>query len=167
MAVEDSCLILARLEGFLKAFEWFNSKTNHSCSYTVFQIPKAADVPTALAGYFKLPPSHFRVEPLVDLERELREVFARYLFLFQEPKADDGDGNYLVDPRQSFALMHEYGQRQLLDELAAVVRTLGTTAAWRIVPSSECEELREWCFQDDVVLEIPDRLCLLHFGVSD
>jgi hypothetical protein len=167
MTAGDADTVLSRLEGFLKAFAWFNSKTNHGCSFDVYQIPKVADVPAALAAYFKLPPSNFRVEPLAEFERELGEVFAHFLFLFREPVGGDPYGDYLVDPRQSFALMDEYGQQGLFDELAGVVRSLGTSAAWRLVASLECGELREWCFQEDVVLELPDRLCLLHFGVSD
>lgn len=165
--VEDTSITLARLEGFLKAFASFNDKTNHGCTFDVYKIPKAADVPSALAVYFKLQPSDFRVEPLADFEREAREVFARFLFLFREPAGGHKYGDFLVDPRQSFALMSEEGQQRLLDELAAVLRSLDTSAAWRVVASLECGELREWCFQDDLVLELPDRLCLLHFGVSD
>jgi hypothetical protein len=162
MTTEDARLILARLAGFLKAFEWVNHKTNHGCSYAVYQMPKAASVAAALADYFKLQPSDFRVEPIADVDREVREVFTRFLFLFQDPH-----GDHLVDPRRSFALMDESGRQRLLDELVGVVRSLGTTAAWRVWPSLECGDLREWCFQDDVVLEFPSGLCLLHFGVSD
>jgi hypothetical protein len=167
MVIEDVQTILARLEGFLKAFEWMNHKTNHGCSYHVYEIPKAVDVQTALAVYFKLKPSDFRVEQLPNFELELRAVFARFLFLFKEPVGGDKNGDYLVDPRQSFALMSDYGRNGLLDELGGVVRALGTSAAWRVHASLECDDLREWCFQDDVVLELPELLCLLHFGVSD
>jgi hypothetical protein len=124
-------------------------------------------MPTALASYFRLQLSDFRVERLADFERELREVFARFLFLFRDPAGGHEYGDYLTDPRQSFVLMSESGQQGLLDELAGVVRSLGISAAWRVFANPECEELREWCFQDDVVLELPDRLGLLHFGVSD
>src|SRR5579859_2496895 len=100
MATDDTPLILARLEGFLKAFEWFNHKTNHGCSFFVCQMPKAASVPAALADSFNLKPSDFRVEPIADVDQELRVVFGRFLFLFQDPQ-----GDHLVDPRQSFSLM--------------------------------------------------------------
>ena len=158
----DTDTALARLDGFLKAFEWFNHKTNHGCRYFVLPLPDAASAPDALAARFGLPPSAFRVEPLADVDGELRAVFARFLLLFQEPH-----GDHLTDPRQSFSLSHDFGRAGLLDELAGVVQSLGTRSAWRVVPPQECGELREWCFQDDVVLELPDRRCLLHFGVSD
>jgi hypothetical protein len=158
----DTDTTLARLDGFLKAFEWFNHKTNHGCSYFVLSLPAAASVPEALAARFDLPPSAFRIEPLADVDGELRAVFARFLLLFQEPH-----GDHLTDPRQSFSLSHDFGRYALLDDLAGVVQSLGARAAWRVVPLQECGELREWCFQDDVALELPDRRCLLHFGVSD
>lgn len=167
MAVEGTQYILARLEGFLKAFEWFNNKTNHGCSFDIYQIKKSADVPTALAAHFNLLPSDFRVEPLADRQACLREVFTRFLFLFQDPVGGKKYGDYLTDPRRSFSLMTEWGRQQLLDELVAMVRSLSPSAAWRVVASLECGELREWCFQDDVVLELPNELCLLHLGVSD
>jgi hypothetical protein len=63
--------------------------------------------------------------------------------------------------------MDEHGQNRLLDEVTGVVRSLGTLAAWRVQASLDCGDLREWCFQEDIVLEIPEDLCLLHFGVSD
>ena len=112
---------LARLDGFLKAFEWLNHKTNHGCNYFVLPLPEAATAPDALAARFGLPPSAFRVEPLTDLDGELRAVFARFLLLFLEPHAD-----HLTDLRQSFALSHDSGRAGLLDELVAVVRSLGT-----------------------------------------
>jgi hypothetical protein len=98
----------------------------------------------------------------VDIDRELREVFGRFLFLYQVLQ-----GDHLVDPRRSFLLMDESGRQGLLDELMGMVRSLGTTAGWRVWPSLECGDLREWCFQDDVVLAFSSGLCLLHFGVSD
>ena len=162
VAGENAELILARLEGFLKAFEWFNHKSNHGCSYFVLPLPDAASLPEALAARFGLPPSAFRVEPLADMDGELRAVFARFLLLFQEPH-----GDHLIDPERSFSLSHDFGRAGLLEELAGVVRSLGARAAWRVAPPPECGELREWCFQDDVALELPGRRCLLHFGVSD
>ena len=113
MAAEDANLILARLEGFLKAFEWFNHKTNHGCTFAVIQMAKAAEVPAALASYFGLQPSDFRVERLADFERELREVFARFLFLFREPAGGHQYGDYLVDPRNrpSIRLLERFGFR--------------------------------------------------------
>jgi hypothetical protein len=162
MATEDVRTILVRLEGLLKAFEWINHKTNHGCNFFICQMPKAESVPVALADYFKLKPSDFRVEPIADVDRGMRDVFGRFLFLFQDPH-----GDHLVDPRRSFSLMDEFGRQSLLDELAGVVRSLGTTAAWRIRASLDCGELREWCFQDDVVLELAEGFCLFHFGVSD
>jgi hypothetical protein len=167
MAAGNTDIIIARLEGFLKAFAWFNDKTNHGCSFSVYQIPRAADVLGALAAYFKLESLAFRIEPLVDFEQDLRAVFGRFLFLFQKPVAGCQSGDYLVDPQQSFNLMSEHGRNALLDELGSLVRSFGVTSAWRVVASPECGELREWCFQDDVVLELADRLCLVHFGVSD
>ena len=158
----DTETTLARLDGFLKAFEWVNHKTNHGCSYFVLPLPAAAGVSESLGELFKLPPSAFRVEAIADVDGELRAVFARFLFLFQEPH-----GDHLVDPRRSFSLMHDFGRDGLLDELAGVVRSLGVRSAWQVVPSLECDELREWCFQNDVVLEWTDGRCLLHFGVSD
>jgi len=160
--VNESDTTLARLDGFVKAFEWINHKTNHGCSYFVLPLPTAASASEALAERFKLPPTSFRVEPIADPEAELRSVFARFLFLFQEPQ-----GDHLVDPRKSFSLFHDFGRDGLLDELAGVVRSLGARSAWRVIPDQQCGELREWCFQDDVMLEVPDRWCLLHFGVSD
>jgi hypothetical protein len=119
----DTDTTLDRLDGFLKAFEWFNLKTNHGCSYFVLPLPDAATAPDALAARFDLPPSVFRIEPLADVEAELRAVFARFLLLFQEPH-----GDRLTDPRQSFSLSHDFGRAGLLDELAGVVRSLGTRA---------------------------------------
>jgi hypothetical protein len=164
MMTEDASTTLARLDGFLKAFEWVNQKTNHGCNYFVLALPPAATVADALADRFGLRPSDFRVEAIPDDDRELRAVFARFLFLFQDPH-----GDHLSDPRQSFSLTHDSGREQLLDELAGMLRSLGASAAWRVLPhqGQECGELREWCFQDDVVLELPGRMCLLHFGVSD
>ena len=162
MAAEDARTILVRLEGFLKAFEWMNHKANHGCTFALHQIPKAASVVSALATYFKLSPSGFRLEPLDDLDRELRNVFGRFLFLYQ-----DVHGDHLQDPRQSFSLSHEFGKQQMLDELSSAVRSLGTTGGWRVWATLDCGELREWCFQEDVLLEFPTGLCLLHFGVSD
>jgi len=167
MTDRDTDTTLARLEGFLNAFEWLNSKTDHNCTFTVENVTKAADVPSALAAHFKLKPSDFQVEPLINIEADLRDVFARFLFLFREPAEGHEFGRYLVDPRRSFNLVRDDGRDSLLDYLIGVVRDLGTTAAWRVVASLECGALREWCFQDDVVIELPDRLCLLHFGVSD
>jgi len=166
MAVEDIPIILARLEGILQGFAWFNEKRDHFCTFTVHQIPKAADIPTALASYFKAQPKDFGVGLLPDVERELREVFARYMFLFRHRGGNEG-GDYLVDPRQSFLLMTESGQDEVLDELAVVVRSLGIRHAWRVEVRLGCDVLREGCFQNDVLLELPERLCLLHFGVSD
>src|SRR5262245_22334890 len=136
MAEEDARTILVRLEGFLKAFEWMNHKTNHGCTFIVYQIPRAANAVSALADYFKSPSSNFRLEPLADLDRELREVFGRFLFLFQ-----DLPGDHLVDPRQSFSLSDEFGRKGLLDELSGMVRSLGPTAAWRVWASLDCDAL--------------------------
>ncbi len=165
--VEGADLILARLEGFLQAFARLNDKTNHGCTFTVYQLPKGANAQAALAAYFKAQPSEFRVTRLTDWEREARQVFSRFLFLFRDPIAGREYGDYLVDPHSSFVLMSEPGRQSLLDDLAAVFHSLAIAAAWRVVPSPNCQDLREWCFQEDLLLELPDRLCLLHLGVSD
>jgi hypothetical protein len=167
MTTADGRTTLVWLEGFLKAFEWFNHKTNHGCNFAVHSIPRMSDVSSALASYFIRPSSDFRLEPLPDFERELRKVFARFLFLFHEPVGGDKHGDYLIDPRQSFSLMDEIEREKLLDDIITVMRSLKASAAWRVWASQECAELREWCFQDDVVLELPEQICLLHFGVSD
>jgi hypothetical protein len=162
MAADQSHTLLARLDGFLKAFEWLNCKTNHGCSFFVCEMPKAGGVADAVADYFKLHASHFRVEPVAEIGRELEEVFGRFLFLFQDPH-----GDHLVDPRRSFTLMEDAGRQSVLEELAGMLQALEVTAAWRVRPSLECEEMREWCFQDDIALEFPAGMCLIHFGVSD
>jgi hypothetical protein len=167
MAPDDAGIILARLEGFLKAFEWMNHKTNHGCSFDVHKIPKSSDLQTALAVYFDRQSSDFRVEQLSNFEVELRAVFARFLFLFKEPDRGDKNGDYLVDRRQAFSLMRNDGRDGLLEEVGTAVRSLGASSGWRVHASIECEALREWCFQDDVLLELGEELCLFHFGVSD
>src|SRR5262249_6083548 len=147
--------------------EWFNTKRDHACTFAVHRLPHP-DLPAALAARFGLRPRDFPVEPLADLDRELRAVFARFLFLFREPAG--GGGDYLTDPRGAFLLMDEGGASALLEELGAALVSLGATAGWRVWPTlawESSDELREGCFQDNVALALPDQLCLLHFGVSD
>ncbi len=136
--VEDAGIILARLGGFLQAFARFNDKTKHDCRFEVYQLPKRADAPSALAEFFKAQRSDFRLTPLADWEREAREVFDRFLFLFRDPVAGRAYGDYLVAPHGSFVLLSGSGRQSLLDELAAVVRSLAVSAAWRVVPGPAC-----------------------------
>lgn len=94
-------------------------------------------------------------------------MLARFLFLFQDPIEGAEHGDHLTDPRGSFVLMSGAGREALLDELMGVLRAFGPLAAWRVAVSTECAPLREWCFQEDVALELPDRFLLIHLGVSD
>jgi hypothetical protein len=161
METPDARTVLARLEGFLKAFEWMNHKSDHGCSYFVATLPAGDDIAAAVAERFSGRPAEFHVEAIANVDDELRNVFRRFLFLFR-----DRHGDHLVDPRRSFSLTHDFGQKALLDNLADMMRAIGVRAAWRIQVPPECGELYE-CFQDDIVVAYSDGLCLLHFGVSD
>jgi hypothetical protein len=161
MATPDARTVLARLDGFLKAFEWMNHKSDHGCNYFVVTLPGADDVAVAIAERFSGRPADFHVEAIADVDGELRNVFRRFLFLFQ-----DTHGDHLVDRRRSFSLTHDFGRKALLEHLAGMMRSIGVRAAWRVRPPESCGELYE-CFQDDIVLAYSDGLCLLHFGVSD
>lgn len=98
------------------AFEWINHKANHGCSYLVCLLPVAADVAVALAERFKVKPVDVRVEAIANVDDELRNVFRRFLFLFQ-----DLHGDHLEGPHRSFSLMYDFGRDELLDELASVM----------------------------------------------
>jgi hypothetical protein len=170
MTIEDANIILARLEGFLKAFEWMNNKCDHYCSYEIHRLPNCESVQDALAAYFGQQPTDFSVTPIENIGPALRDLLERYLFLFRKPEGKVYGGDFLIDEKNVFQLMGKGGPSCLLDELEIVTNSLGVTDCWHVSPKMTCGPIdlfREGNFQDNVVIQIPNQLCLLHFGVSD
>jgi hypothetical protein len=152
--------VCTELQGFLRAFAWINTKTNHGCDYSIYQVPKVLTCTESLGRYFDVPSASVQLTPMADWSQDLSALLEEWLFAYQRTSED-----HLVDPRQSFTLTDDYGHRMVIDQLMTKFRQLQPTAGW--TANVPCEELREFCFQQDVVLESPNHLYLIHFGVSD
>lgn len=152
-------IAIARLDGFLNAFEWINHKVDFQCTFYAVQLPDTGSVEEALATYFKAQASAFTIRHMTPFDSELRQLFKRNLLMFQDPK-----DHHLADHGNNFWLFDEMGQDNMLEEITGVFRALQATAGWHVTFP---DELSEACFQADVVLKLPGCRCLLHFGVTD
>ena len=133
---------VAWLQGFLHAFAWFNSKTDHGYTLTLDVLPKPGSAREAIKGHFRGEWDELTLTPVEDWSAFVRGLLGRWLFQFSDRSMD-----HLEDPRESFSLFHDHFRGMLLDELMGrlsglmrggersrhgpVVGTSASTRMWR------------------------------------
>ena len=151
---------VAWLQGFLRAFAWFNHKADHGYTFALDILPKPGTVRQAIGAHFGNDLEGLTLTPVEDWAGFLRGFWGRWLFQFGDPTMD-----HLADPRRSFSLFDDHLRGTMVDELvgrfAGAVRPSAVWAA-RV-------ETRGWyeCDYEDVAFEEPDRVLYLHAGFSD
>jgi hypothetical protein len=148
-------LALGELRGLLAAFAWSNHRCNHSCTFTVEELPAAADLHESLTRYFGEGASKVSAFLLGDWRTVVGEALQRWLFQF-------GD---LVRPQVVCALTDARCQREMVGTvLDAFTAGLQPLEVWRV--EVEPRGFYE-CAWDDLAVRGVSGLFLLHLGVSD
>jgi hypothetical protein len=148
------------MQGFLRAFAWFNHKADHGYTFELDILPKPGSVRQAIEAHFGGNVEDLALAPVEDWPVFLRGYWGRWLFQFGRRDMD-----HLTDPRYSFSLFNEHLRGVMVDELmgrfAPAVRP---SAVWEVQVRT-----RDWyeCEYEDVAFEEPDRVLYLHAGHSD
>jgi hypothetical protein len=161
MAVsEQRDLAIAWLQGFLRAFAWFNQKADHGYTFSLDVIPKSSSVEEAIERHFRGEMVRMKLTPVAGWPEVVRGLLARWLFQFQDPR-----GDHLEDPRRSFSLSHEAFRPMFWEEvMGRLASAVQPEAVWRVEVQT-----RGWyeCDWDDIAFEERDWVVFLHLGVSD
>lgn len=148
-------LALGELRGLLTAFAWANEKCNHSCTFSVEELPAAADIQQSLAQYYGDAVAEVRAVELSDWHGVIGDALQRWLFLFRD----------LIRPRAVCALTDERCQRAMVGRvLDAFMLGLEPLTVWRV--EIEPRGFYE-CTWDDFAIRGSAKSYLLHLGVSD
>lgn len=148
------------LQGFLRAFGWFNTKGDLGYTFTLDVFPKPVSIEEAIADHFKGQLLGLSLTAVEEWSVFLRQFLSRWLFEFSNPRFE-----HLEDPKKSFALSHEYSRDKLLDEVtgrfSSMVKPL---AVWKVEARTHGHYECHW---EDVAFEEAERVIYLHLGVSD
>ena len=148
-------LALGELRGLPTAFAWANHKCNHSCTFTIEELPVGSDVHESLAHYFRETAIKVSVSQLADWHTAVEEALQRWLFQLHD----------LVNPQAACALTDERCQREMVGTvLEAFVVALQPLEVWRV--EIEPRGFYE-CAWDDFAVRGAPGFFLLHMGVSD
>jgi hypothetical protein len=154
-ANDRAILALGELRGLLTAFEWANGKTNHSYTFTVEDLPHAADVRAALVLHFGEHMADVMVSELPDWPVVVREALRRWLFQYVD----------LLKPGAVCALAdREYQEETVSGVLDRLVRGLQPRAVWQVQGNPRAFYECAW---EDFAIEGASARYLLHLGVSD
>src|SRR3954469_13370439 len=116
-------MALGELRGLLAAFAWANHKCNHACTFTVEELPPAADIHQALVRYFGESAAKVAAVELGDWHQAVADALQRWLFLF-------GD---LVKPKAVCALTDLQCQREMVSTVMDAFKAgLQPLAVWRV-----------------------------------
>jgi hypothetical protein len=148
------------LQGYLRAFAWFNNKTNYGYTFTLDAILKPKSIREAIEGYFREELIEMSLSPVEDWQSTVRGLLNRWLFQFGDHTMD-----YLEDTRNSFSLFYEPFREMMLDEVMnRFTRMVSPFAVWKVEVATRC--FYE-CHCEDLVFEEPSRIIYMHLGVSD
>lgn len=154
-ADRNPSLAHGELCGMLAALAWVNTAADHGCTFTVEELPDAADLPGALRLHFGEWASGVSVILIADWHEAVSAALHRWLFQFPD----------LVRPQKWCALADGEFQREVVAAvLAAFTAGLQPREVWRV----EVEPRGHYeCAWDDFAVEGGSGRFLLHLGVSD
>jgi hypothetical protein len=148
-------LALGELRGLLAAFAWANTKCDHSCTFSVEELPAGAGLQESLAEYFGDSAKTVSATEIDDWYAAVGDTLLRWLFLFRD----------LVKPTAACALTDQRCQGEMVAIiLDAFIAGLQPLAVWRV--EMEPRGFYE-CAWDDFAIRGASGLFLLHLGVSD
>jgi hypothetical protein len=152
----DEILALGELRGLLAALAWANTWVDHTCTFTVEELPEAADIHAALHQTFDGWTTELSVVEIADWSVAVVDALRRWLFSFTE----------IISSRRTCSLTHEFGQEELTElVMSSLNAALRPERAWRVqvVPTTTFYE----CDWADFAIQGMSGRYLLHLGVSD
>src|SRR5262245_48705042 len=101
---------IAWLQGFFRAFAWFNNKTDRVYTFTLDAIPKPSSVRDAIGQHFTGELEQLELTLVADWSNNVGMLLTEWLFEFNNPATTHTDDIYykLKDPHKSFSLSQEY-----------------------------------------------------------
>jgi hypothetical protein len=154
-ADRNPTLALGELRGLLAAFAWANQKCDHSCTFTVEELPAGVDVRESLVRHFGDLANRVCVVALADWREIIGDALQRWLFRFDD----------LVIPKAVCALTDEQSRREIVDAVIdALIVGLQPMEVWQV--EVEPRGFYE-CAWEDFAIRSRSGLFLLHLGVSD
>jgi hypothetical protein len=156
MPIDDKALLaLGELRGILKALAWANEKANHQCTFTVDDLPAAADIVASLNLHFRDLQSEIITRPVEDWQTAISEALHRWLFEICD----------LLKPRVACALADQDSQTELVRQIVGLINTgLQPHEIWQVEVTTKGHYECAW---DDFAISGKHGYYLLHLGVSD
>ena len=152
---------LARLQGFLCAFEEINLRSDHIYTFTIDRLERRATLEETLGAYVGGIKT-VALQPIDSWRDDLIPVVERWLFAFQIDTTTGAaeqtrpGSSALRDPRRRAELA-----AALLEEVA---QTIAPVQVWSV--QFEVDGFYE-CEWNDTAFEAEDAIYVLHLGVSD
>ena len=151
----------AELRGFLAAFEWVNSKTDHGYTFTLDAKPDSDSREQLARDHFRIwEPTDLRLSSLTDPRRVIRESTLKWLrrYISDVPP-------YCMKPNATFSLACDAFDDEFATSFMERLECAGSiTQGYSI--EFRTESFYE-CSWDDYLVIAGDWAVFLHFGVSD
>ena len=161
-----SCLnlsALAEIRGFLHAFEWVNSKSNHGYSFEISTREKTADIDRDVAEHFS---GDEGVRTHLSAASDWRDVvfkaLVRWLLAYLRDHHTIGR---LEDGRKAFSLSSRSSCKDMIDSLIEQIESISPIISGYTVRIQT--DGFYVCAYTDIVLDARDCLIFLHFDVCD
>ena len=154
---------VAEIQGFFRAFEWVNSKTNHGYTFDISTRPKTADINRDVANHFSTyENAETHVAKVADWRETVFDAMVRWLLAYLKDHYRSGR---LEDKSKTFSLSSRSFYKDMIDPLIEQIHSISPVRTGYTV---HVETVGFYaCSYTDIVLDARDCLIFLHFDVCD